>query len=88
MNEQNWRNNCTFVDLFVYLLDLTRVFFQPRDEEEGQPHSKKELIELAKEIATASKEIVKLGQRACEKCNDKRLKSVRKDLFFFVKNNQ
>lgn len=56
-----------------------------RDEEEGEPHSKKELIELAKEIATASKEIVKLGQKACEKCNDKRLKSVRAKIsrFFF-----
>ncbi|KXJ18815.1 Vinculin [Exaiptasia diaphana] len=46
-----------------------------RDEEEGQPHSKKELIELAKEIANASKEIVKLGHKAFDKCNDKRLKS-------------
>lgn len=47
-----------------------------RDEEDGEPHSKKELIQLAKEIANASKEIVKFGNRACQKCSDKRLKAV------------
>lgn len=45
-----------------------------RDAEEGQPHrSKKELIDLAKEIAAASKEVSVYSAKIAKNCPDKRV---------------
>lgn len=45
-----------------------------RDAEEGQPHrSKKELIDLAKEIAAASKEVSAYSAKIAKDCPDKRV---------------
>ena len=46
------------------------------EEEEGTPHSKKELIALAKQIANESKEVVKHASKVARQCSDKRLRQV------------
>ena len=50
-----------------------------RDAEEGEPYSKKELIDLAKQIATESREVVKHARKVADQCSDKRLKQVQDD---------
>ena len=53
------------------------LLFDLRDAEEGQPHrSKKELIDLAKEIAAASKEVSAYSAKIAKNCPDKRVSQV------------
>ena len=68
--------NCC-VTFFFFFFQVVFLFFDFRDAEEGQPNrSKKELIDLAKEIAAASKEVSAYSAKIAKNCPDKRVSQV------------
>ena len=44
--------------------------------EEGEVHSKKELINTARQIAKESEDVIKMARKVADACTDKRMKRV------------
>ena len=57
-------------------MSLNNIVLFPPIFASGENTSKKELIEIAKKIAQASSEVVRLAKEIADQCTDKRMKNV------------